>query len=281
MDFSEVASLSVGCGEDGLEPFQYGRCGIHHEFLSDGGRLEIVFLPSVGAVADGSAPHGFRKSPSAPAASLFRQYPPLVKSEGAGSWPFRVDGELRGGKEDGVLSPFPVLFIFCMVCMGMFPQPFRYFLFLSYDFTYLEVTIDDVYVFGATQVAEFSVVVCSLLEPPVEQKNVSNSDIVVKELCLGRAFLSEGRHPSGSSWPDFSPEVRIQVATAVGSDEGVLVQLPDDVAERGSVPMDFRERDVVLRRDGQREHGAVGEDGAGLSSVGAVETFSAENDFHR
>ena len=84
-----------------------------------------------------------------------------------------------------------------------------------------------------------------------------------------------------ASWPDFFPEVRIQVATAVGADEGVLVQLPDDVAERGPVPLDFRERDVVMRRDGQREHGAVGEDGAGLSSVGAVETLSAENDFHR
>ena len=70
------------------------------------------------------------------------------------------------------------------------------------------------------------------------------------------------------------------MATAVGADEGVLVQLPDDVAERGPVPLDFRERDVVMRRDGQREHGAVGEDGAGLSSVGTVETFSAENDFH-
>lgn len=46
------------------------------------------------------------------------------------------------------------------------------------------------------------------------------------------------------------------------------------------MPLDFRERDVVMRRDGQREHGAVGEDGAGLSSVGTVETLSAENDFH-
>ena len=184
-------------------------------------------------MADGSAPHGFRESPSAPAASLFRQYPPPVKSEGAGSWPFRVDGELRGGKEDGVLSPFPFLFIFVVVGVRMFPQPFRYFLFLSYDLTYLEVAIDGVYVFGATQVAEFSIVEFSLFEPPVEQENVSNSDIVVKELCQGRAFLSEGRHPSGSSWPDIFPEVRIQVATAVGADEGVLVQLPDDVAERG------------------------------------------------
>ena len=70
------------------------------------------------------------------------------------------------------------------------------------------------------------------------------------------------------------------MATAGGGDEGVLVQLPDDVEERGSVPLDFGERDVVMRRDGQREHGAVGEDGAGLSSVGAVESFSAENDFH-
>ena len=103
-----------------------------------------------------------------------------------------------------------------------------------------------------------AIVEFSLLEPPVEQENVSNSDIVVKELCQGRAFLSEGRHPSGSSWPDIFPEVRIQVATAVGADEGVLVQLPDHVAERGSVPMDFRERDVVMRRNGQREHGAVG-----------------------
>ena len=175
-----VTMLSVLRVEDGLEPFHYGWCGIHDEFLSDGGRLEKVFLPSFGAVADGSAPHGFRESPSAPAASLFRQYPPLVISEGAGSWQFSVDGELWGGKEDGVLPIFPILFIFCMVRMGMFPQPFRYFLFLSYDLTYLEVTIDGVYVFGTTQVAEFSIVEFSLFEPPVEQENVSNSDIVVK-----------------------------------------------------------------------------------------------------
>ena len=71
--------------EDGLEPFHYGWCGIHHDILSAGGRLEIVFFPSIGAVADGRTPHGFRESPSAPAASLFRQYPPSVKSEGAGS----------------------------------------------------------------------------------------------------------------------------------------------------------------------------------------------------
>ena len=94
MDFSEVASLSVGCGEDGLEPFQYGRCGIHHEFLSDGGRLEIVFLPSFGAVADGSAPHFFWEGPSASAAPFFRQYPSPVKCEGACSGHFGVDGEL-------------------------------------------------------------------------------------------------------------------------------------------------------------------------------------------
>ena len=197
-------------------------------------------------MADGCVPHGIRKSPSAPAASLFCQYLPSVKSEGAGSWPFRVEGKLPGGKEDGVLFPFPILIIFVVVGVRMFPQPFRYVLFLSYDFTYLEVAIDGVYVFGATQVAEFSIVEFSLLEPPVEQEDVSNGDVVVKELCQGRAFLSEGRHPSGSSWPDFFPEVRIQVATAVGADEGVLVQLPDDVAERGSVPMDFRERDVVV-----------------------------------
>ena len=202
-----MKSFSVsGCRvEDGLEPFHYGWCGIHHEFLADGGRLETAFLPSVGAVADGSAPHGIGKSPSAPAASFFRQYPPLVKSEGAGARQFRDDGELRGGKEDGVLPVFPILFVFFMVGVGMFPQPFRYFLFLSYDFTYLEVAIDGVYVFGAAQVAEFSFVVCGMLEPPVEQEDVSNSDVVVKELTQGRAFLSEGRHPSGSSWPDFFP----------------------------------------------------------------------------
>ena len=147
--------LSLLRVEDGLEPFHYGWCGIHHEFLADGGRLEIAFLPSVGAVADGSAPHGIGKSPSAPAASLFCQYPPLVKSEGAGSRQFWVDGELPGGKEDGVLFPFPILIIFVVVGVRMFPQPFRYVLFLSYDFTYLEVAIDGVYVFGATQVAEF------------------------------------------------------------------------------------------------------------------------------
>ena len=154
-------------------------------------------------MADGCVPHGIRKSPSAPAASLFCQYLPSVKSEGAGSWPFRVEGKLPGGKEDGVLFPFPILIIFVVVGVRMFPQPFRYVLFLSYDFTYLEVAIDGVYVFGATQVAEFFVVVFSLLEPPVEQENVSNSDVVVKEFCQGRAFLSEGRRPSWSSWPDF------------------------------------------------------------------------------
>ena len=39
-------------------------------------------------------------------------------------------------------------------------ETFRYFLFLSYDLTYLEVAIDGVYVFGATQVAEIFVVAC-------------------------------------------------------------------------------------------------------------------------
>lgn len=132
-------------------------------------------------MADGCAPHGIGKSPSAPAASLFRQYPPSVKSEGAGSWQFLVEGKLPGGKEDGVLFPFPILIIFVVVGVRMFPQPFRYFLFLSYYPAYLKVAVDGVYVFGATQVAEFSVVVCSLLEPPVEEEQVSERYGVVME----------------------------------------------------------------------------------------------------
>ena len=132
-------------------------------------------------MADGCAPHGIGKSPSAPAASLFRQYPPSVKSEGAGSWQFLVEGKLPGGKEDGVLFPFPILIIFVVVGVRMFPQPFRYVLFLSYYPAYLKVAVDGVYVFGATQVAEFSVVVCSLLEPPVEEEQVSERYGVVME----------------------------------------------------------------------------------------------------
>ena len=128
-------------------------------------------------MADGCAPHGIGKSPSAPAASLFRQYPPSVKSEGAGSWQFLVEGKLPGGKEDGVLFPFPILIIFVVVGVRMFPQPFRYFLFLSYYPAYLKVAVDGVYVF----VAEFSVVVCSLLEPPVEEEQVSERYGVVME----------------------------------------------------------------------------------------------------
>ena len=246
-----AAMLSVLRVEDDLEPFQYLRCGIHHEFLSNGGRLEIVFLPTVGAVADRSAPHVIGKSPSAPTASLFCQYPPLVKFEGAGSWQFRVDGELWGGKKDGVLPVFPILFIFVVVGVRMCPRPFRYFLFLSNYPSNLKVSVDGVCAFRSPKVGDNAVVVCGMSEPPVEQEDVSNADVVVMEFCQGRAFLSKGRHPSVPSWPDIFPEVRIQVATAVGGDDGIFVQLPNDVAERGAVPLDFRERDVVMRWDGQ------------------------------
>ena len=87
----EMTGLSGIRGEDCLEPFKYGGCGIHHKFLADGSRLEIVFFPSIGAVTNGCAFHGFGKSPSAPAASLFRQNPVLVKSENASTWQFKVD----------------------------------------------------------------------------------------------------------------------------------------------------------------------------------------------
>ena len=133
-----------------------------------------------------------------------------------------------------------------MIGVGVFPQPFRYFLFLSYYSSYLKIAVDDVHVSCSSQVGEVSVVVCGMSEPPVVEEDVADSDVVVIQFCEGASFLPECRHPSLFPLSDFFSEVRIQMAMAVGVDEGFFVQLSDDVAERGSFPSDFRERDVVV-----------------------------------
>ena len=76
-----------------------------------------------------------------------------------------------------------------------------------------------------------SLVVCGIFEQPIEEKNVTNSNVVVKQFCQWAAFLSKCGHPSRLSWPDSFSEVRVQVAVTVGVDVGVSVQLSDDVAE--------------------------------------------------
>ena len=144
------------------------------------------------------------------------------------------------------MSVFPILFIFTVVGVRVFPQPFRYFLFFSYDFAYLKITVDGVHVFCPLKVGEMTILVCGMSKPSVEKKDVPNCNIIVVEFSQRRAFLPEGWHPFWSSWFDFFPEVRIQVATTVRVNESVSIQLLDDVVERGSFPLDFRESDAVM-----------------------------------
>src|ERR1035438_8635536 len=116
-------------------------------------------------------------------------------------------------------------------------------------------------------------------EAPEEDEHVTGTDVVVFKVLFRRTFLAEQRTPAPQPWQSVSGEIRVQVSTMSGRSAcQILHQFSHGrMLVPGDVPVgDWR----CLVRDRKRDHRAVREDWAWLSSSGRIESFAAENELH-
>ena len=104
-----------------------------------------------------------------------------------------------------------------------------------------------------------------------EQEDVAAADALLGEMALGDAGLSEHSSPLLPVGSVFPVPVRVEVEVGVEvyqvrSAHAAVGDAADDAGNVDVAVLKVLERFFVAGGYGQREHGAIGEDGAGTAS---------------
>ena len=117
-----------------------------------------------------------------------------------------------------------------------------------------------------------------------EQEDVAAANVLLIQVALCDAGLAEHSSPLLPSMSVFPVPVRIEVQVGVQVDRiqpahAAVGDAGNDAGDVDVAMLEVLERFVVRRGDGQREHGAVGEDGAGTASGAGIKALAADDQF--
>lgn len=148
----------------------------------------------------------------------------------------------------------------------------------SQHLSYLEPTPEDM---AGRRPSYEDAVGSDIPEKAEKEEEVPVIDLLVPKMALGTAALPKCWSPSWRSWSHRWDEVGVDMHRFIGVRVGARharEKVPKVVTVPGQVPVPDHRR--FLARDRQRQHGAVGENGAGAASGSGVESLTAENDAH-